>query len=266
MKRVMPPSASASNTSDASFSPDWGHATIWLSIITAHGRVVIVPRAKLFSPLTALTGGNSSALGAGDSESLGEGDAVGAASLGAGDAVGSVLGAAAIAGGDGASLGDGSLGASLGAADADGSALGGADGVALGEVDGASVFVGETTVVADNSGVAVSGSNVAVASPGCVIGTNTNAAVGVVVAALASGELVISACAVVVGAFATIEGDANSGVRASCCCGATRHAASTNAASNTGKKRTRSMRFPLCVADVIPHCSGLVAAALLMPR
>jgi hypothetical protein len=242
-----------------------------LSIITAHGRVVIVPRAKLFSPLTALTGGDGSALGAGDSESLGEGDAVGAASLGAGDAVGSVLGAAAIAGGDGASLGDGSLGASLGAADADGSALGGADGVALGEVDGAGVFVGETTVVADNSGVAVSGSNVAVASPGCVIGTNTNAAVGVVVAvlpsaALASGELVISACAVVVGAFATIEGDANSGVRASCCCGATRHAASTNAASNTGKKRTRSMRFPLCVADVIPHCSGLVAAALLMPR
>jgi len=223
--------------------------------------VVIVPRAKLFSPLTALTGGDDgSALG--DAESLGDADAAGDASLGAGDPVGSALGAAATAGGDGTSLGDGG-GSSLDAADADGSALGGAD--------SAGVLVGETTVVADNSGVAVSGCDVAFGSSGCVIGTNTNSSVGVVVAvlpsaALAGGELVTCACAVLVGAFATTDGDANSGVTASCCCGAIRHAASTNTASNPGKKRTRSMRFPLCVADVIPHCFGMVTATALMPH
>lgn len=163
----------------------------------AHGRVVIVPRAKLFSPLTALAGsgdgvalGDAVALAAGDAESLGDGDAAGDASLGAGDP----LGAAATTDGDGVLLGAGAPdGAALG--DVDGSALDDADGAAN---DGDGALVGDTALVAVNSGIAVSASNVAVASPGCVIGTNTNSPVGVVVvvllsAALAEGELVICA-------------------------------------------------------------------------
>ena len=59
MKRVMPPSASASNTIAAWLKPLCGTAFTWLSTITVMGRFMTVPRASISFVSSACNGGTS---------------------------------------------------------------------------------------------------------------------------------------------------------------------------------------------------------------
>jgi len=231
---------------------------------------VIVPRAKLPSPLARLVVG---------------GDGAGSSLGGAGSSLGGV----------GTSLGNG-IGSSLG--DGNGSSLDAAGGEAGVSVGKSGVFVGDTGVSVDGSGAAVGETGVSVGAADCVIGTNTNMGVSEIVTVsvlvsaalldnaassaslgdgvagallgngdaaplLAGGGALLDADALgagvvgaAVGTLATC-GDGDTGVNTDCCAGTTRHAASTTNPSNQGieRERTRSMHFLFkCVQNVIPHC------------